>query len=162
MRESLPITRPDEPGEARRERTGLIWIVEDDPQLRLCARRRRGIWPSRPSRREADRRDDAQPQLIPDIGLPDGDGIDETRRGARSRVPIIDLGAAGITAQDARRVPTTPDEAPGVNELLRARIRGAASRGGGRRRTPVSIGPLRLDFARREVKVAGSEVHRPR
>jgi two-component system KDP operon response regulator KdpE len=99
-----------------------------------------------------------------DLGLPDGEGIDLTRRlRGWTRAPIIVLSARGreedkVTALDAGADDylTKPF---GVNELL-ARLRVALRHATGTSETaPVlEVGPLRLDLARREVTVEGREV----
>jgi two-component system KDP operon response regulator KdpE len=104
--------------------------------------------------------------MLMDLGLPDGDGIDLTRRMREwSRIPIIVLSARGketdkVTALDAGADDylTKPF---GVEELL-ARIRVALRHVSSATRsdeTPLEIGNLTIDFARREVKVGDRLVH---
>jgi two-component system, OmpR family, KDP operon response regulator KdpE len=99
-----------------------------------------------------------------DLGLPDGDGIDLTRRLREwSRAPIIVLSARGREEDKVNALDAGADDyltKPfGVNELL-ARLRVAlrhaqAAPGPGE---VLEAGPLRIDLARREVTVGGAEI----
>ena len=104
--------------------------------------------------------------VLLDLGLPDGDGIDLVHRlRVWTTVPIIVLSARGreedkVAALDAgaNDYLTKPF---GVRELF-ARIRVALRHGrsGGPPDVPVhEVGPIRLDQSRREVFVAGAQVH---
>jgi two-component system KDP operon response regulator KdpE len=150
----------------------LILVVEDELQMRrflrtaLTAQEYRTV--------EAETVQEAliaatthNPELILlDIGLPDGSGIDLTRRVREwSRVPIIVISARGRESDKVAALDAGADDyltKPfGVNELL-ARIRvalrhalAAASPDG----APVlEIGPLHLDLGRRAVRVSGTEI----
>jgi two-component system KDP operon response regulator KdpE len=103
--------------------------------------------------------------VLLDLGLPDCDGVDLTRRLREwSRVPVIVISARGreddkVTALDAGADDylTKPF---GVNELL-ARIRVALRHAaGGAQADPafIELPGLRIDLARREVSVEGREV----
>ncbi len=99
-----------------------------------------------------------------DLGLPDGDGIDLTRRLREwTRAPIIVLSARGREEDKVNALDAGADDyltKPfGVNELL-ARLRVALRHAGaGAAPEPVfEAGPLRVDLARREVTVDGREV----
>lgn len=99
-----------------------------------------------------------------DLGLPDGDGIDLTRRLREwTRAPIIVLSARGREEDKVNALDAGADDyltKPfGVNELL-ARLRVALRHAGaGAAPAPVfEAGPLRVDLARREVTVDGREV----
>lgn len=151
----------------------VILVVEDEPQMRRFLRTALTAQDYRIVEAETAREalvaaTTHNPELILlDIGLPDGDGIDLTRRIREwSRVPIIVISARGREDDKVAALDAGADDyltKPfGVNELL-ARIRvalrhalmSASSLG-----VPVlEIGPLHLDLARREVKVSGSEVH---
>ncbi len=104
--------------------------------------------------------------ILLDIGLPDGDGIDFTRRVRTwSRVPIIVLSARGREEDKVAALDEGADDyltKPfGVNELLariRAAIRRAATASGGSPSAVLEIGPLSIDQARREVKVGGKDI----
>ncbi len=99
-----------------------------------------------------------------DLGLPDGDGIDLTRRLREwTRAPIIVLSARGREEDKVNALDAGADDyltKPfGVNELL-ARIRVALrhARAGTGSEPLFEVGPLRVDLARREVKMDGREV----
>jgi two-component system, OmpR family, KDP operon response regulator KdpE len=101
-----------------------------------------------------------------DLGLPDGDGVDLTRRLREwSRAPIIVLSARGREDDKVDALDAGADDyltKPfGVNELL-ARLRVAVRHAGStsaEQRVRFEVGPLRVDLARREVQVDGAEVH---
>lgn len=102
--------------------------------------------------------------FLVDLGLPDGDGIDLTRRLREwTRAPIIVLSARGREEDKVNALDAGADDyltKPfGVNELLarlRVALRHAAT---GKEFAPVfEVGPLRLDLGRREVRVDGREV----
>lgn len=100
-----------------------------------------------------------------DLGLPDGDGVDLTRRLREwSRAPIVVLSARGREEDKVNALDAGADDyltKPfGVNELL-ARLRVALRHARAASDQPVVIenGPLRIDLARREVSVEGKEVH---
>ena len=152
----------------------LILIVEDDPQLRRFLRTALGAQDYRLV--EAGTVKEAliaatthNPELILlDIGLPDGDGIELTRRVREwSRVPVIVISARGREEDKVAALDAGADDyltKPfGVNELLariRVALRHAVAASSSTADAPVlEVGPLRLDFARREVTVAGSQVH---
>jgi two-component system KDP operon response regulator KdpE len=105
--------------------------------------------------------------ILMDLGLPDGDGIDLTRRiRAWNRVPIIVLSARGREEDKVAALDEGADDyltKPfGVNELL-ARIRAAMRRSAastpGSDEAVLEVGSLRVDQARREVTVGDREVH---
>ncbi len=151
----------------------LVLIVEDEPQLRRFLRTALTAQDFRIVEAETVREaliaaTTHNPELILlDIGLPDGNGIDLTRRIREwSRVPIIVISARGkeddkVTALDAGADDylTKPF---GVNELLariRVALRHALSAASTTGEPVLEIGPLRLDLTRREVLVSGTEVH---
>lgn len=104
--------------------------------------------------------------VLLDLGLPDGDGIEITRKLREwSRVPIIVLSARGMEDDKVLALDAGADDYVtkpfGVNELL-ARIRVALRHA---QISPNSAGPildldgLRIDLAARQVSVDGREVH---
>ncbi len=149
----------------------LVLIVEDDPQLRRFLRTALGAQDYRVIEAETVREaliaaTTHNPELILlDIGLPDGDGIDLTRRIREwSRVPVIVISARGREDDKVAALDAGADDyltKPfGVNELL-ARIRVSLRHAAASSSTDAPVvesGPLRLDFARREVRIAGVEV----
>jgi two-component system KDP operon response regulator KdpE len=105
--------------------------------------------------------------VLLDLGLPDGDGLDLARDIREwSRVPIIVVSARGREEDKIRALDLGADDyltKPfGSGELL-ARIR-VALRHTGQAAGPdlgpvVEVGPLRMDFAAREVTLDGAPVH---
>jgi two-component system KDP operon response regulator KdpE len=100
-----------------------------------------------------------------DLGLPDGDGVDLTRRIREwSRAPIIVISARGREEDKVNALDAGADDyltKPfGVNELL-ARLRVALrhAQAASEQRQVLEAGPLRIDLARREVTVNGKEIH---
>jgi two-component system KDP operon response regulator KdpE len=107
------------------------------------------------------------PELILlDLGLPDGDGIDLTRRFREwTRVPIIVISARGREDDKVAALDAGADDyltKPfSVNELLarmRVALRHAAQAGTDTSSTVIEVGDLRVDQVRREVAVGGREV----
>ncbi len=105
--------------------------------------------------------------VLLDLGLPDGDGLDLAREIRDwSRVPIIVVSARGKEEDKIRALDLGADDyltKPfGSGELL-ARIRVALrhfKEGAASATEPVvEIGPLRMDFASREVTLDGVPVH---
>lgn len=105
--------------------------------------------------------------ILLDLGLPDADGIDVTRRLREwSRTPIIVLSARGRDDDKVEALDAGADDyltKPfSVNELLarmRVALRHAGAAAAGAAAAPVvEVGPLRVDLARREVQVEGREV----
>ena len=102
--------------------------------------------------------------ILLDLGLPDGDGIDLTRRIREwSKVPIIVLSARGREEDKVAALDAGADDyltKPfGVGELL-ARLRVALRHGAQPASEPVFVlAGLRVDFERRRVFIDDSEVH---
>lgn len=104
--------------------------------------------------------------ILMDLGLPDGDGIDLTRRiRSWSRVPIIVLSARGREEDKVAALDEGADDyltKPfGVNELLariRAAMRRAATASAGAPPAVLEVGPLRIDQSRREVTIGEREI----
>jgi len=151
----------------------VVLIVEDEPQLRRFLRTALGAQGYRLVEAETVREaliaaTTHNPELILlDIGLPDGNGIDLTRRIREwSRVPIIVISARGKEDDKVAALDVGADDyltKPfGVNELLariRVALRHALSSASTTGEPVLEIGPLRLDLTRREVLVAGAAVH---
>src|SRR6476661_3659239 len=104
--------------------------------------------------------------ILLDLGLPDMDGLEVTRRLREwSSTPIIVLSARGQEGDKIAALDAGADDyltKPfGVGELL-ARMRVALRHVQEAAGTPtpiIEIGPLRIDLARREVKLDDVEVH---
>ena len=148
----------------------LILVVEDEPQMRKFIRASLTAHGYRLQEAETAREGTAlitshNPELVLlDLGLPDGDGIALTRQLREwTKVPIIVISARGREADKVEALDAGADDyltKPfGVNELL-ARMRVALRHAQPHDDEPVvQLGPLKIDFARREVHVDGREVH---
>jgi len=105
--------------------------------------------------------------ILLDLGLPDGDGLDFTRRVREwSRVPIIVISARGREEDKVVALDSGADDyltKPfSVNELLarvRVALRHAQARGSDSDDIRFEFGTLRIDMSRREVTVEGRDVH---
>ena len=147
----------------------LVLIVEDEPQVRRFLRTALGAQGYRVV--EAETAKEAMiaatthnPEVVLlDLGLPDGDGIEITRRLREwSRVPIIVISARGREGDKVAALDAGADDyltKPfGMNELLariRVALRHVADSGPGEAPAVLEIGPLRIDQERREAAVAG-------
>jgi two-component system KDP operon response regulator KdpE len=105
--------------------------------------------------------------VLLDLGLPDADGLDLAReiRGW-SRVPIIVVSARGKEEDKIQALDVGADDyltKPfGSGELLarvRVALRHAAEVAGSAIEPVAAVGPLRMDFASREVTLDGAPVH---
>jgi two-component system KDP operon response regulator KdpE len=150
----------------------LVVLVEDEAQMRRFLRAALAPRGFRLIEAESAREGELavashHPDLVLlDLGLPDRDGIDLTKalRGF-TQAPILVLSARGREADKVEALDAGADDyltKPfGVPELL-ARMRVAlrhAARAAGEPEEPVlELGALRVDFARREVALAGEEV----
>ena len=105
--------------------------------------------------------------VLLDLGLPDIDGVEVTRRlRSWSRVPIIVLSARDRERDKVAALDAGADDyltKPfGVDELmarLRVALRHAANVGENRKSPIFSVGDLTVDLASRLVQVRGEEVH---
>ncbi|MFO0603589.1 MAG: response regulator [Polyangiales bacterium] len=150
----------------------LVLLIEDDPAMRRFLRATLGAHGFRLAEASTAAEGLAaltaqSPEVVLlDLGLPDGDGIDLTRRVREwSRVPVIVISARGREADKVEALDAGADDyltKPfGVNELL-ARLRVALrhARAAGAAAEPVlAAGPLRVDLARRVVTLDGAELH---
>ena len=150
----------------------LVLVVEDEPQMRRFLRA--SLASHGYELAEANTAAEAvalatsrPPELVLlDLGLPDEDGVVLTRRLREwSRVPIIVISARGHEADKVAALDAGADDyltKPfGVGELL-ARMRVALRHVQQAAGTPapiIEIGALRIDLARREVRLDGAEVH---
>jgi two-component system KDP operon response regulator KdpE len=150
----------------------LVLVIEDEPQMRRFLRASLAshgfrLLESGTAGEALSLVAGQNPEVILlDLGLPDRDGIALTRelRGW-SRVPIIVISARGREADKVEALDAGADDyltKPfAVNELF-ARIRVAlrhARQSGGTAEPVVELGALRIDFGRREVRLADREVH---
>ena len=105
--------------------------------------------------------------ILLDLGLPDGDGIDLTRRLREwARMPIVVISARGQERDKVAALDAGADDyltKPfGVGELLarmRVALRHAARAAGGPDEPMFTTGDLRVDLEHRRVFVAEREVH---
>ncbi|MEW6365328.1 MAG: response regulator [Acidobacteriota bacterium] len=151
----------------------MVLIVEDEIQMRRFLRTALAAQDYRIVEAETAREaivtaTTHNPEIILlDLGLPDGDGIDLTRRIREwSRMPIIVISARGREEDKVAALDAGADDyltKPfGVSELLariRVALRHSAQSGSAAPATVIEIGPLRIDQARREVSVDEREVH---
>jgi two-component system KDP operon response regulator KdpE len=151
----------------------LFLLIEDEPQMRRFVRasltsRGYRLVEAATAREAMQIATSESPELILlDLGLPDGDGIELTRRFREwTRVPIIVISARGMEEDKVAALDAGADDyltKPfGVNELLariRVALRHAQQAASATPSAVVEIGPLRIDFSRREVFVSDREVH---
>ena len=150
----------------------LVLVVDDEPQMRrflrasLVAQGYRLLEAA--TAEEAVRLATSHnPDIILlDLGLPDGDGIDLTRRMREwSKTPIVVLSARGRESDKVEALDAGADDYVtkpfGLNELL-ARMRvalrhasGANTETSGR----IELGDVTIDLVKRVVLRAGEEVH---
>jgi two-component system KDP operon response regulator KdpE len=151
----------------------LVLVVEDEPQMRRFLRAALEGHDYRMVEATTAREGLAQAAsrtpdvILLDLGLPDGDGLDVTRRIREwSHIPVIVISARGQERDKVAALDAGADDyltKPfGIEELL-ARLRVAlrhAARVAGAPEEPVFVaGDLRVDLPRRQVFVGESEVH---
>jgi two-component system, OmpR family, KDP operon response regulator KdpE len=151
----------------------LVLVIEDEPQMRRFLRAALESHGYRPVEAGTAREGLAQASgrtpdvILLDLGLPDGDGIDVTRRIREwSATPIIVLSARGreqdkVAALDAGADDylTKPFSLDELLARLRVALRHVARPDGGPAEPVFTVGDLRVDRERRQVLVAGVEVH---
>ena len=151
----------------------LVLIVEDEPQMRRFLRTSLAAHGFRLVEATTVREGLAAaashlPELILlDLGLPDGDGLDVTRRIREwSRVPIVVLSARGreddkVSALDAGADDylTKPFGLPELLARMRVALRHSREAAGSGSPPVLEFGELKIDLARREVTRAGHPVH---
>jgi len=148
----------------------LVLVVEDEVQVRRFLRAALGSNGYRVLEAETMREAEQlatghNPDVfLLDLTLPDGDGIELARRLREwSKAPILVVSARGREEDKVNALDAGADDyltKPfGVNELL-ARLRVALRHARTAPDAPpvLEAGPLRIDFARREVTVEGREV----
>jgi len=155
------------------EPRALVLVVEDEPQMRRFIR---ATLTSHGYRLvEASTSAEAlmlatmhNPELVLlDLGLPDGDGLDVTRRIREwSRMPIIVISARGREDDKVTTLDAGADDyltKPfGVNELLarmRVALRHAHSATSTNAAPVLAFGDLKIDLTRREVTMGVNQIH---
>jgi two-component system KDP operon response regulator KdpE len=150
-----------------------VLVIEDEPQMRRFLRsaleghgyRVVEVGTAREGLAQAAGRN--PDVILLDLGLPDGDGLDVTRRLREwAATPIIVLSARGFEQDKIRALDAGADDyltKPfGIGELLariRVALRHAASPPGELADPVFTQGALTVDLARRQVFVGGDEVH---
>ena len=150
----------------------LVLLIEDEPQMRRFLR---AALTARPYRLvEAATAAEGMiaatshnPELVLlDLGLPDGDGIELTRRlRSWTAVPIVVISARGREADKVEALDAGADDYVtkpfGLDELLarmRVALRHARLAASATPEPVVTIGSLRVDFESREASVDGRPV----
>jgi two-component system, OmpR family, KDP operon response regulator KdpE len=150
----------------------LVLVVEDEPQLvrflrvSLPPHGYRVVEATTAAQATVEASTRSPDLILLDLGLPDLDGVDLTRRLREwSAVPIIVLSARGQESDKIQALDAGADDyltKPfGIGELL-ARMRVAlrhAARVGGTEEPVFEAGELRVDLGVRRVFVADREVH---
>jgi len=147
-----------------------VLVVEDDSETRevvaaaLTAEGRRVLAVGRAvAASQALRAGDVDAAIL-DVFLPDGNGIELCRQWRRDglAVPILVLTARGDIGARVEGLDAGADDylvKPFAVSELRARVRALLRRARhGRAERVFEHGPLRVNFARREVRLAGAEV----
>ncbi|MCX5661641.1 MAG: response regulator [Planctomycetota bacterium] len=151
----------------------LILLIEDDPQIRrflrptLAAQGYRLVEATTGNEGLTQAATQPPDVVILDLGLPDIDGLEVTRRLRDwTAVPIVVLSARGqerdkVAALDlgADDYLTKPFGVPELLARLRAALRRSAARAAREPEAVFAVGDLRVDLSARLVSVAGAEVH---
>lgn len=154
------------------ENKPLVLLVEDEDAMRKFLRTTLGLEGYRlievTTIREAQMAAATHhPEIILlDLGLPDGDGLDFIRSIREwSRVPILVLSARARESDKVNALDFGADDYVtkpfSVSELfarMRVALRHARAASGGTEEATVNVGPLKVDFTRREVFVDGALV----
>lgn len=150
-----------------------VVVIEDEPQMRRFLRAALSTHGYRPLEAGSGAEGVGlvtghNPALILlDLGLPDGDGIELVRQiRGWSQTPIIVISARGREEDKVLALDAGADDyltKPfGLGELLarmRVAVRHAERAGGEAAPVRLEAGELLVDFARREVRLGGHEVH---
>lgn len=151
----------------------LVLVVEDEPQMlrflraSLSSHDFRVLEASTAAEAVATATTNTPELVLLDLGLPDLDGIELTRRLREwTRVPIIVISARGREEDKVEALDAGADDyltKPfGVNELLarmRVALRHAEQASLGTQSPVLEFGPLKIDLERRQVTLEGHEVH---
>ncbi len=151
----------------------LVLVVEDDPHMRRFLRASlRGagyrLIEAHGARAAMDLAASHNPEVVLlDLGLPDGDGIDVTRKlRTWMTAPVVVISARGAEDDKVMALDAGADDyltKPfGVNELLarlRVALRHARAVASGAVPEVIEVGALRIDLAQREVRLGDAVVH---
>jgi two-component system KDP operon response regulator KdpE len=151
----------------------VVLLIEDDPQIRRFLRASLGAHGYELVEAGTAREGLAQAAartvdvVLLDLGLPDADGLEVTRRLREwSLVPILVISARGqetdkVAALDAGADDylTKPFSLPELLARLRAARRRAAQAAPGQEEPVYVVGELRVDVARHQVVAGGREIH---
>jgi len=171
QRAPVSTSEPDHPGPEERPPL-VVLVVEDEPQVMrflratLVAQGYRAHEATTGAQALAEAATRAPDLILMDLGLPDTDGVELTRRLREwSRTPIIVISARGQEGDKVQALDAGADDyltKPfGVPELL-ARMRVALrhkARTEGSGEPVFCVGDLAVDLAARRVTVSGIEVH---
>jgi len=151
----------------------VVLLIEDEPQMRRFLRA--ALEPHDYRLVEAETAREGlghatahNPDVVLlDLGLPDLDGLEVTRRIREwSRMPIIVLSARGCESDKVAALDAGADDYVtkpfAVGELLarmRVALRHASQAEGGHEEPILAVGDLRVDLAARRVHLAGREIH---
>jgi two-component system KDP operon response regulator KdpE len=151
----------------------VVLVIEDEPQMRrflhaaLESHRFRPVEATTAMEGVAHATGRNPDVILLDLGLPDADGIDLTRRIREwSETPIIVISARGkeedkVAALDAGADDylTKPFAVGELMARLRVALRHAARPADAPQEPLFEIGGLRVDLVRRQVFVGGKEIH---
>jgi two-component system KDP operon response regulator KdpE len=154
----------DTPAKAAR-----VLVLDDEPQILRALRvvlREAGfeVVPAQTAAEALDRAAVRPPEAaIVDLVLPDGDGVEVTRRLREwSEMPILVLSAVGDEDQKVRALEAGADDyitKPFGSRELVARLQAALRRARGGEEPTISAGGLEVDLAARAVRRDGHDVH---
>ena len=164
---------PGEPSAASEGVARVVLVVEDEPQVMrflratLAANGYRLVEAGTGQQALVEAATRAPDIVLLDLGLPDLDGVEVTRRLREwTATPIIVLSARGQEKDKIEALDAGADDyltKPfGVGELLarmRVALRNAARVGAADGEPVFEVGELRVDLAARRVLVEGKEVH---
>ncbi len=165
---------PSVPTSLERARTGVVLVIEDEPQIRRVVRNALAQLPFRiaeaaTAREGLDSAASERPALIIlDLGLPDGDGVDvcrelraftaapilvlSARHGDREKETLLDAGADDYL--------TKPFSTIELSARIRALLRRAASAASGPRTdAELTFGHLKIDLVGRTVWRDSIQIH---
>ncbi len=151
----------------------LILVIEDEPQMLRFLRASLGAHGYRLAEAKTAQEGLTQAGLLTpdvillDLGLPDLDGLEVTQRLREwTAIPIIVISARGQDADKIKALDAGADDyltKPfSVGELLariRVALRHVMRAASGKDEPSFELGDLRVDMAKRQVFMAGTEVH---